>query len=101
MQVSIEWASLTYHPPSQPVTCVRQAIPPPPSPVVNVTLSDVVIDENIQFIFQWKPPVTTNGQLTHYFCCLGSRPFDLSVPSSDENDTHCITLDSVSNLRTD
>ena len=83
MQVSIEWASLTYQPPSQPVSCVRQAIPPPPSPVVNVTLSDLVIDENIQFIFQWKPPVTTNGQLTHYFCCLGSRPFDLSVPSSD------------------
>ena len=92
-------------PPVQGDSCKQLALPPPPSPVLNVTLSQLTFpDDNIRFVFHWKPPVTTNGHVTHYVACLGGRKLSqfevyydpLSVASTDENDTTCITIDDVS-----
>ena len=102
IQVSIQWQGSN----SRPVPSVQNddirilALPPPPSPVRNVTLSNLAFpDENIKFTFQWSPPATTNGQLTEYTVCLGGRqllPFEdhdpLNVAASDENDTNCETI---------
>ena len=89
-------------PPVQGDTCKKSAVPPPPSPVLNVTLSEPTFpDDNIQFVFHWKPPVTSNGHLTHYVACLGGRElsqfevYDSQSGASDENDTTCITIDNV------
>ena len=81
-------------------------LPPPPSPVLNVALSELTFsDGNIEFVFHWKPPVTTNGHVKHYEACLGGRElsqFEVhdpgSLASTDENDTHCIDIFDVSVL---
>ena len=104
-QVTIQWlhSDVYVQPPRQGDSCKQLALPPPPSPVLNVTLSELTFpDDNIQFVFHWKPPVTTNGHVTHYVACLGGRKLSqfeeydpLSVASTDENDTTCITRDNV------
>ena len=83
-------------------TCERQAIPPPPSPVLNVmTSAPSFSDGNIRFDFQWEPPSTTNGHLTSYLACLGGRvlsqheDYDPAQPD-DGNDTKCSSISSVS-----
>ena len=106
-QVTIQWSESDVYvqPPVQGDSCKPLALPPPPSPVLNVTLSELTFpDDNIQFVFHWKPPVTTNGHVTHYVACLGGRKlsqfeeYNPQSAASDENDITCITIKTVSML---
>ena len=78
------------------------AVPPPSSPVLDVRLSELEFSEEtmeIQFLVQWNPPTTPNGQITHYLACLGGR----NIPNFEEgpgdvkdgNDTTCQNIDKV------
>ena len=54
--------------------CSISALPPPSSPVLNVTISAITFPEDqIQFDFSWEPPTSTNGDVTEYLACLSSR----------------------------
>ena len=84
-------------------SCIEDAVPPPPSPVLDVRLSDVEFSERemeIEFLVQWSPPTTPNGQITHYLACLGGLKLDQfeEKPGSveDGNDTTCQEIETVS-----
>ena len=94
-------SSESYKKPPNPVKkCVVSAVPPRASPVLNVSLSDLTVSEDeIQFVFNWSPPATTNGRLTHYLACLGGRRlshFEQNPDTPDGNDTVCVEIKSVS-----
>ena len=83
--------------------CNVGAVPPPPSPVLDVRLSDLEFSEQemeIKFLVQWSPPATPNGQITHYLACLGGRKLDQSEEKPDTvedgNDTTCQQIETVS-----
>ena len=81
--------------------CERDGIPPPPTPVLNLALSEIVIkDGEIKFTVNWEQPETTNGRLDVYSACLGGRElkereiFDLqNVAPWDKNDTRCMDVE--------
>ena len=102
LQVSIQWMSSESYkkPPNAVKKCVVSAVPPPASPVLNVSLSDLTVSEDeIRFVFNWSPPAATNGRLTHYLACLGGRRlshFEQNPDAPDGNDTVCVEIKSVS-----
>ena len=105
VQVSIQWKpSDNYQKPENfEVQCFKSAVPPPPSPVLDVRLSDLEFSEQemeIRFLVQWSPPATSNGQITHYFACLSGRKLNQfeEEPDSveDGNDTSCQQIETVS-----
>ena len=88
-------------------SCSVDAVPPPPSPVLDVRLSDLEFSEQemeIKFLVQWSPPATSNGQITHYLACLSGRKLDQfeEQPDSieDGNDTTCQEIETVSSYHT-
>jgi len=73
--VSIHWKTGQYKLPDVASDhCSIQAVPPPSSPILNVTISAITFPEdNIQFGFSWEPPTSTNGDVTDYLACLSSH----------------------------
>ena len=109
VQVSIEWKSSDDYqkPQNFEVECFKSAVPPPPSPVLDVRLSDLEFSEQemeIKFLVQWSPPATPNGQITHYFACLSGRQLNQfeEGPNTvqDGNDTTCKQIETVSTPHT-
>ena len=99
MQVSIQWKG-SHIPDIVDVRCSTRAIPPPPSSVLNTTLSEVHLEDEIEFSVHWKPPTVTNGRLVHYLACLGGRELEQwevfdphNVAPWDKNDTSCMEID--------
>jgi serine/threonine protein kinase len=101
-KVSIQWLSSdSYRQPSAfDASCTKPAVPPPSSPVLDVRLSEPEFSEEtmeVQFLVEWNPPTTPNGQITHYLACLGGR----NIPNLEEgpgdvkdgNDTTCQSID--------
>ena len=83
--------------------CSVDAVPPPPSPVLDVRLSDLEFSEQemeIKFLVQWSPPATPNGQITHYLACLSGHTLNQSEEKPDTvedgNDTTCQQIETVS-----
>ena len=109
VQVSIQWKpSDDYQKPQNfEVECFKSAVPPPPSPVLDVRLSDLEFSEQemeIKFLVQWSPPATPNGQITNYLVCLGGRKLNQfeERPNTvnDGNDTTCKQIETVSSYHT-
>ena len=82
--------------------CIESALPPPSGPVLNVTLSDLEFSEQsmeIQFLVQWNPPDSANGEIEEYLACLGGRriPDYEQQPGNvkDGNDTACQEIEKV------
>ena len=105
VQVAIQWKSSDDYqkPRTFEVECFKSAVPPPPSPVLDVRLSDLEFSEQeieIRFLVQWSPPATPNGQITHYLACLGGRKLDQFEENPDSvedgNDTTCQQIETVS-----
>ena len=84
--------------------CTVKALPPPPSPVLNVSISGIAIaGENLQFQFSWDPPTSTNGDVAEYMACLSNQVLDdenekdFSFYGSND-DVTCVDLNKVSDL---
>lgn len=102
-QVSINWkASNIYRQPTvQADEYSHNGIPPPPSPVQKVKISELqFLDDNIKFVFHWEAPLASNGQVINYMACLGGRQlqqYETYNPTAiDKNDTKCINISNVS-----
>ena len=79
-----------------------KALPPPPSPVLNVNISGIAIaEDHLQFQFIWDHPTSTNGDVAEYWACLSSQILenedeeDLSFHGSKDNVT-CVLINKVS-----
>ena len=105
LQVAVNWIDSNVYtkPEVLEVTCEKSAVPPPSTPIRNVTLSDLVIEDEVSFYIEWQPPVFTNGNMTQYYACLGGRELDqfeeydpASLPQWDKNDTKCKIINIVS-----
>lgn len=105
LQIAINWknSNVYFKPEVLEATCEKSAVPPPPTPIRNVTLSDFVIDDEVKFYIEWLPPAFTNGVLTHYYACLGGRELEQfeeydadTVSHRDKNDTDCRRITIVS-----
>ena len=104
-QISIQWLSSDenyYRTPSaNDEKCSMSALPPPPTPVLGVTLTDLEYSEEtmeIQFHVQWNLPDSPNGEINQYEACLGGR----NIPNGEEDpanvqdsDTYCRKIDTV------
>ena len=99
MQVSIHWKSGQYNLPDVASDhCSVQAVPPPSSPVLNVTISAITFQEdNIQFGFSWEPPTSTNGDVTDYLACLSSQVLkeEEDPPRYGSDDPTCVGISKV------
>ena len=106
MQVSIQWQSSRKPSVYDHARCTLSAVPPPASPVLDVTLSDLefstgITNEVHQFLVQWSPLTSPIGRVTHYLACLeGARLSDVEDHPHDEfsddwSNTICQQVDIV------
>ena len=80
--------------------CTVKALPPPPSPVLNVNISGIAIaEDHLQFQFIWDPPTSTNGDVTEYWACLSSQILENKDEESfrgSKDGVTCVLLSKVS-----
>ena len=80
--------------------CTVKALPPPPSPVLNVNIAGIAIaEDHLQFQFIWDPPTSTNGDVAEYWACLSIQILENedeeSFRGSKDNVT-CVLINKVS-----